>query len=95
MKFMDILFNQHDDAIITNTIKSSRGQSSYIYFLQTMAIQLSPIEKLNLSNFTFDIGLLYSENLSQAVCVAFDSENSFDNFEETFGTNFNTMPSFS
>jgi hypothetical protein len=48
-------------------------------------------------NCTFDIGLLYSENLSQAVYVAFDSENSFDNlnFEETFGTNFNTMPSFS
>jgi hypothetical protein len=43
----------------------------------------------------FDIGLLYSENLSQAVYAAFDSENSFDNFEETFGTNFNTMPSFS
>jgi hypothetical protein len=46
-------------------------------------------------NCAFDIGLLYSENLSQAVYVAFDSENSFDNFEETFGTNFNTMPSFS
>jgi hypothetical protein len=46
-------------------------------------------------NCTFDIGLLYSENLSLAVYVAFDSENSFDNFEETFGTNFNTMPSFS
>ena len=46
-------------------------------------------------NCTFDTGLLYSENLSLAVYVAFDSENSFDNFEETFGTNFNTMPSFS
>jgi hypothetical protein len=46
-------------------------------------------------NCTFDIGLLYSENLSLAVYVAFDSENSFDNFEETFGTNFYTMPSFS
>jgi hypothetical protein len=32
-------------------------------------------------NCTFDIGLLYSENLSQAVYVAFDSENSFDNFD--------------
>ena len=36
-----------------------------------------------------------SKNLSLAVYVAFDSENSFDNFEETFGTNFNTTPSFS
>jgi hypothetical protein len=44
------------------------------------------------NNYTFDIGLLYSENLSLAVYVAFDSENSFDNFEETFGTNF--IPKF-
>jgi hypothetical protein len=34
------LFNQHGDAIITNTIKSSRGQSSYLKLFLSLTVYI-------------------------------------------------------
>jgi hypothetical protein len=52
------LFNQHGDAIITNTIKISRGQSSYLklFLSSTVYIFSFVYRQLRLDKFNFLIG---------------------------------------